>query len=76
MLLASQFEVRAVVLCYREELSAAGRCAITSPSFLPYFIFPFLSNQMKDVSTRGLSVPAIHNSSLFEDCVGWREKAL
>ena len=67
MLLASQFEVRAVVLCYRAELS--GRCAITSASFLPYFVFPFLSNQMKDVSTEGLSVPAIHNSSLFEDCV-------
>ena len=51
----SQFEVRAVVLCYREELSS--RCAITSPSFLPYFIYPFLSNQMEDVSTKGLSVP-------------------
>ena len=65
----SQFEVRAVVLCYREELPSG--CAIMSSSF----IFSFLSNQEEDVYTKGLCVPSIHDSVLLKDCVGWREKS-
>ena len=55
-----RFEVIAVVLCYREELSSG--CAIMSPSIPSAFIsLSFLSNEMENAYTKGLSALLIHD---------------